>query len=313
MTQPNRYWRRLLGFFIVSLGVALAALPALLGALTILGIMHAPCSGAGPDPASFGYAAEDITIAMPSGGSFRAYFIPGRNGATIIVPPAVSHGRGSRWAETRLLLDHGYSVLTFESRPCAGLGPFTLGYAEVDQVAAALAYLHSRPEVDPTRIGIHGFSSAGATAVMAAARLPELRAVVAEGGYGNFAEDSLGLTPQGGLAGYAERAYRWPFRPLYRLVSGHNMDVLCPACVIDRIAPRPVLLIYGSEEVSLPGARRQQAAGGATVSLWVVEGAGHGNYLAVAPAEYERRLVEFFDESLLGGEGLNRWLDFCVK
>jgi hypothetical protein len=300
MINPNRYWLRLLGFFLISLGLAVLALPSLLGALTLLGIMHAPCTGDGPNPADFGYAAEDVTISMSAeGGHFRAYFIPGRNGATIIVPPAVSHGRGSRWAETQLLLDHGYSILTFESRPCAGLGPFTLGYEEVEQVGAALAYLHSRPEVDPTRIGIHGFSSAGATAVMAAARLSEIQAVVAEGGYGNFAEDSLGLTQRGGPAGYVERAYRWPFRPLYRLAAGHRIEVLCPVCVIDQIAPRPVLLFYGSEEVSLPGARRQQAAGGETVALWVVEGAGHGNYLAVAPEAYERRLIEFFDGVLL--------------
>jgi hypothetical protein len=29
-------------------------------------------------------------------------------------------------------------------------------------------------------------------------------------------------------------------------------------------------------------------------SLWLVSGAGHGEYAAVAPVEYGRRLVEFF-------------------
>jgi hypothetical protein len=30
-----------------------------------------------------------------------------------------------------------------------------------------------------------------------------------------------------------------------------------------------------------------------------VAGAGHGNYAQIAPAEYERRLIEFFDRALL--------------
>ena len=294
-----RYWLRLLTFFACSLTAAVLGFPYLLGAVTVLSLLYAPCLGNGPDPADYGYAREEIVIQASAGGSFRAYFVPGSNGATIIMPPPLSSGRGGRWAETMLLLRHGYTVLTFESRRCAGMGPLSLGYREVDEVGDALAYLQTRAEVDSARIGVYGFSSAGATSIMSAARFPALNAVVAEGGYGDFAGDSLGTPQQAGLIGHFEQGYIWAFRPIYRAVVGLDIEILSPVSVIDDIAPRPILLIYGSQEVSLPGARRQQAAAGDNAELWIVAGAGHGNYLSVAPQEYEARLIGFFDQALL--------------
>ncbi|MBI1877298.1 MAG: dienelactone hydrolase family protein, partial [Chloroflexi bacterium] len=185
------------------------------------------------------------------------------------------------------------------SRRCAGMGGLSLGYREVDEVADALDYLQIRPEVDPERIGVYGFSSAGATAIMAAARLPQLKAVVAEGGYGDFAEETLTLVavPRS-LGDYFQIEYFWSIRQFYALLTGLDINLLSPEDVIGQISPRPILLIYGSKEVSLAGAHRQQAAAGKNADLWVVEGAGHGNYFDVASKEYETRLTTFFDQSL---------------
>jgi pimeloyl-ACP methyl ester carboxylesterase len=224
--------------------------------------------------------------------------MPGSNGATIIMPPPFTGGRDSRLREADLLLRHGYTIFTFESRRCAGMGPVSLGYQEVDEVADALDYLLRRPEVDPDRIGLHGFSSAGATAVMAAARLPALGAVVVEGGYGDFAEDTLTPNREYSLATFFEILHFGSIKLTYRLVTGVDIDKLSPQDVINQIAPRPILLIYGSREVSLLGGRHQQAAAGDNAILWIVPGAGHGNYLDVAPEEYEARLVDFFDAAL---------------
>lgn len=295
----RRYWLRLLRFFVFSLAVALLSLPLLLGVVVMLGLLYVPCSGGNSTPADYGYNWEDVTVQARAGGSFRGYFIPGTNGATIIIPPPLAGGRDSRLHEAAVLLRHGYAVLTFESRRCAGMGPLSLGYQEVDEVAGALDYLLGRQDVDPTRIGIYGFSSAGATAIMAAARLPALRAVVAEGGYGNFVENALGSGSGRGAIAYFEAVFRWSTRLTYRLVTGIDIRKLSPVDVIGDIAPRPVLLIYGSREVSLAGGRRQKEAAGNNADLWIVEGAGHGNYLDVAPAEYERRVVTFFDDALL--------------
>lgn len=234
-----------------------------------------------------------------NGGSFRGYFIPGTNGATIIVPPPFSGGRSVRLPEAAILVRHGYAIFMFESRRCAGMGPLSLGYHEVDEVADALDYLNTRADVDPTRIGIHGFSSAGATSIMATARLPELRAVVAEGGYGDFIRNSFNRHTDDIFTAYFFTLFRWAVGVTYGLVTGLDINQLSPVSVIGEIAPRPILLIYGSREVSLPGGQQQKAAAGDNAQLWIVEGAGHGNYLTVAPEAYEDHIVTFFDKALL--------------
>jgi fermentation-respiration switch protein FrsA (DUF1100 family) len=292
------YVLRLASFFVFNLTIALLGLPALLGCFFTFGLLYPPCESSHLTPGEYGYNWKDVTIQARAGGSFRGYFIPGTNGATIIAPPPFAGGRDFRLREAEVLLRHGYSVLTFESRRCAGMGPLSLGYREVEEVADALDFLRTRPEVNPDRIGIHGFSSAGATAVMAAARFPVLRAVVAEGGYGDFARETLTPRPGWGPVAYFETVYYGSIKLTYRLITGLDIDRLSPTDVIDQIAPRPILLIYGSREVSLAGARHQQAAAGNNATLWIVEGAGHGNYLDIAPEEYERRLVEFFDATL---------------
>ncbi len=292
------YWLRLLGFFVLTLVIALISLPVLLGALVTLGLLYAPCLDSHPTPADYGYEWEDITIQARAGGSFRGYFIPGTNGAAIIIPPTGSSSHNARLPEAVVLLRHGYSVFTFESRLCAKMGSLSLGYREVDEVADVLNYLLKRQDVDPERIGIKGFSTAGATAIMATARLPALRAVVAEGGYGDFAKNALDPGPSSGLTAYFWALYHWSTRLIYRLATGLDIDSLSPVSAIGDIAPRPILLIYGSQERSLPAGRQQKVAAGDNAELWIVPGAGHGNYLNVAPEEYEARVVAFFDEAL---------------
>lgn len=303
-TRPNRsYWLRLGLFFAATLGVALALVPFLLGVLTTLSLLYAPCSPGDQRPVDFGLTAEPVEIPAQIGGVFRGYFVPGRNGATIVMPPPFTSDRTVRLPEAALLARHGYAVLTFESRRCAGLGSLSLGYQEVSDVADALAYLNSRPDVNPARVGIHGFSSAGATAIMAAARYPQLRAVVAEGGYADFMNGAIGSgDPTRPLSVYFFVLYRAATRLTYRLITGISIDRLSPVSVIGQIEARPVLLIYGTHEPGLAGGRQQVAAAGGNAELWIVEGAGHGNYLQVAPQEYERRLVGFFDKGLVARE-----------
>jgi dipeptidyl aminopeptidase/acylaminoacyl peptidase len=296
------YWLRLFAFFLFTLIAALISLPVLLGILFTWGLLYAPCGDSSATPQDYGYEGEPVTLPARAGGSFKGYYIPGRNGATIIIPPPFASGRGGRLPEAAMLARHGYAVFLYESRRCAGMGPSSLGYLEVEEVADVLTYLNSRPEVDPGRIGIYGFSSAGATSIMAAARFPQIQAVVAEGGYGDFAGETLNNTTEAGWRGYFLTLYYGTIRLTYRFLIDLDINRLSPVKVIHQIAPRSILLVYGSREISLPGARRQQQAAGDNAQLWVVDGAGHGNYFVVAPQAYEARIVSFFDKALLEKE-----------
>lgn len=268
------------------------------GALTMLGLLYAPCHGSQATPADYGYEWEEVTLPARIGGRFQGTFIPGPNGATIILPPTGSENISARLPEAAMLRRHGYAVFIYESRRCAELGPLSLGYDEVNEIADVLDYLRTRQDVDPERIGIQGFSMAGAMAIMAAARYPALRAVVAQGGYGDFTENAINPGAGRGWRATFWRLFLWSTRLTYRLVTGFDLEVLSPAGVMGELSPRPVLLIYGSQEPSLAGGRLQEAAGGDSAELWIVPGAGHGNYLQVAPEAYEARIIAFFDEAL---------------
>ena len=49
--------------------------------------------------------------------------------------------------------------------------------------------------------------------------------------------------------------------------------------------------------------RAYRDAGGPTATLWEIPRAGHTGGISAAPAEYERRVVGFFDRALLSGLG----------
>ena len=71
---------------------------------------------------------------------------------------------------------------------------------------------------------------------------------------------------------------------------------------IGQIAPRPVFLIYadpgdGGEKERQPG---YYAAAGEPKQLWKVPGASHTGGIDAQPAEFERRVIAFLDEALLG-------------
>ncbi len=294
MQRDRRYWFRLLRLLAAALFGVVVLLPFVFGGFGMWSLTRAACADFGGTPADYGFDYEDVVIeSREAGGMHRGFYIPSQNGAHILFPPSFSGGRDNRLAEIAPLAWHGYGILTFESRSCMGRVN-TLGYREVEDVGGALDWLLARPGVDPDRIGIHGFSSSGATAIMAAAQMPALRAVVAEGGY--HALGRSGMLGQGGNV--VETVMRWGAEATYLLATGISINQVSPLDVIDQIAPRPVLLVYGSAESSLPGAYQQMEAGGDNVALWVVEDAWHGGYIVVAPEAYARRMVEFFDTAL---------------
>jgi hypothetical protein len=295
--RPRTLRRRLITLLIL-IALTVLLVPIVLGIVTTYFLLYPSCGETPYTPADLGLPYEDVTIQARAGGAFRAYFVPGvepANGAAIIIAPTTAHGRGSRLHLVDLYARHGYAVITYESRRCADMGALSLGYRETDEVGDVLDYLLTRDDVSPDRIGLTGFSSAGAASIMAAARFPEIAAVVAEGGYDDFAEGSIRL----GTGGLLESVYKWSVVISYRVLAGESIHKLSPLDMIGDIYPRPILLIYGSRETTLDGARRQQAAAGNNADLWVVEGAGHGQYWTVAEDAYKQRVIAFFDTALL--------------
>ncbi len=77
------------------------------------------------------------------------------------------------------LVSDGFGVLRFNFRGvgCSG-GEFGWGAGETDDAAAAVDFLSLREEIDPTRLGIAGYSFGAAVAIQVAMESSSIGAVV---------------------------------------------------------------------------------------------------------------------------------------
>ena len=132
-----------------------------------------------PAPSVAGPDYEDVEIVTSDGVVLRGWYLPSRNLAAVITYPG--RERAQRYAE--FLARHGYGVLLLDRRGQGGStgDPNSYGWEGLHDIAAAIAFLEGRPDVDPDRIGGMGFSVGGEVLLETAARTPGLRAVVAEG------------------------------------------------------------------------------------------------------------------------------------
>ncbi|MGZ6269510.1 MAG: alpha/beta hydrolase family protein, partial [Candidatus Limnocylindrales bacterium] len=117
-----------------------------------------------------------------------------------------------------------------------------------------------------------------------------------------FADIELGLRDElsrNGLPTFLE----WGGVQAGKLLSGVDLTNPSPLGLAPRFAGRDVYIAHGDKDERVPYKHATilydaLKAAGARVELWIVPGAKHSQAAAVAPAEYERRLVEFFGRTL---------------
>jgi dipeptidyl aminopeptidase/acylaminoacyl peptidase len=238
---------------------------------------------------------QDVFFVTADGLTLRGWYVPSQNGAAVILGHGHAANRTQLLPEATILARHGYGVLLFDWRAHGESegDTTTLGDRERQDLDAAIDLVATRPEVDPERIGALGFSMGAATVTLSAAHDPRLRAVVVEAAYPTLREEVRFFFRAIPLVG--------PIATLWsQLETGSDLDAARPVDEICAISPRPLLLIYGTDDGEVPpgSAHSMFAAACEPKALWLVEGAGHGGYLQVVPQEYERRLVAFFDEAL---------------
>jgi len=198
-----------------------------------------------------------------------------------------------------MLVRHGYGVLLFDRRgegDSDGDGNL-FGWGGEKDIYAAIDFLEHRHDVDRDRIGGIGLSVGGEVMLQAAAESGRLDAVVSEGaGTRTFGEELEELPP-------GELAIAGPMLALKTASVAVFSDTVPPPKLTD-LLPRltaPLLLIWapngGNAETMNPEYRR--LAGG-PASIWTIPDAKHIHGITAHPAEYERRVVGFFDTTLLG-------------
>ena len=200
------------------------------------------------------------------------------------------------------LADAGFNVLAFDFRSWgeSDAGPVTLGYCEAQDVLGAVAFAQARRAGRRHRIGVFGLSMGGAASLLAAASCPEIEAVVADSSYTRLDRAVSGAFRS--LWGAAAPLFDVPTRWVGERLIGTAMTDVSPIRAIEQLSPRPVLIIHGTHDrlIDVCEARALYRTSHDPKALWLVEGADHGETRRVAPREYDRRIVGFFQEHLGG-------------
>lgn len=233
---------------------------------------------------------EEVWIDGPDGSQIHGWFIPARDIEANERTPAVLHLHGNAGTMNEhlptvdWLRDAGVHVLMFDYR---GYGRSDDGRLLRENLIAdghaALDYLLARPEVDPDRIGLYGWSLGGVIGLAVASERDEIDAVVAAAAFSSWkrvAGDYLPLLGQ------------------LLIPGGSNAEDSVLA-----LGARPLLLVHGeSDRIVRPyhSERLRDAATGAgvRVELVLLPDFNHADWMTsrgaidAIRAFFERELVD---------------------
>jgi|HubBroStandDraft_1064217.scaffolds.fasta_scaffold02216_15 pimeloyl-ACP methyl ester carboxylesterase len=241
-------------------------------------------------------AAKDFSLQMSKGIVLRGWLLDSANGAAVLLVHGSRTDRTQLLPEARILSGAGYGVLMFDLPGDGESGGQKRRGNEEDSLRLAIEMLASEPGIHSGGIGAYGFSTGAAFLAEVAARDARLRGVVLAGCYTD-ADESL------------RRDFgQWgPLSALPALWTARWAGVvtLHPLASVPAIGPRAVFFITGDADRTVPpgSSERLYSVASEPKELWIVHGAVHGGYAQVAGEEYARRLVAFFDRSLLGRNG----------
>jgi alpha-beta hydrolase superfamily lysophospholipase len=215
-----------------------------------------------------------------------------------LVYHGVADNRMGVLEHARILLLAGYSVVMMDSRAHgASEGPMaTYGWLERNDARAIVDALEAREH--PKHLFALGESMGAGIALQSAAVEPRIEAVVAEASFASLREASYDYA---GLRRYPWLGKTWLAPGTWTMIYHSESLAGFPASQVSpekAVATRrfPVLLICDAEDVALPCRHTKKIYDAAIgpKQMWVVPRAFHTAALGYEPAEFRRRVLEFF-------------------
>ena len=287
----------LLIFFFLAIPLLLIVAPAWFGSNYLLA-RREPDE---PDsPANYGLAAEAAEYQSGDGITLRGWYIPVEGSEKTII--VCSGANGSLDADLHVapwLHAAGFNVLLFDWRAHGKSDGdvVTLGYNERYDLIAAVEFAQAR---GAQRVGVLGFSMGGAVALATAAVYESIHVVVADSPFVFVLSAVAGGLLERGLPDSLSYVLARLFLVTACLRTGLNLFESDPARWVRRISPRPVLLLFGQQDMIVPPSEVDLivAHTGEPKDVWRVPEAGHRAIAQLYPDEYQRRILTFFVANL---------------
>lgn len=271
--------------------------------------VQAGCAGHELDtPADYGMP-NYANVTLPSRDrrlAISGFWIPADNTDTATV--IVLHGNAAckRSPETLIPADMlhraHFNVLAIDMRDVGDSeiedGRSAAGSEEYLDLLGAWDWVQTEHAISPEQIGVFGYSLGGSTALIALGEEPQIAAVWADSAFADVSDVldyALRDTP-------AFAALKPLALLMGRLTTGDDITRLKPVDEVTRIEDRPLYLVHGTADNLVPFAQMGRLSdavrsAGGTVQTWQTTSA-HVGSMHDHPAEYEARLVAFFESSL---------------
>ena len=240
---------------------------------------------------------RDVTLRSTDGLKLAAWYVPSRNGATIVLV----HGSGGTRAggiESRatMLANVGYGVLLYDAR---GMGdsegrPESFGWTWHRDLEGAVDWLAAR---GITNVGVLGLSTGAEVALETAGDDPRIKAVVSEGAEARTFTEVRELPHT--LSDLFAASYSTAMFTVHHVLS-HTSSPPALKKQVAKIGSRPVFFMSSGKgyERDLTRVYYRTATGPRT--LWEMPDAQHTGGLSTYPREYTKRVDGFFARALLG-------------
>jgi fermentation-respiration switch protein FrsA (DUF1100 family) len=287
------HWAKSIFLFAIKALLILTLLTMIAGFAEVNKALHPPrLIPPGNTLRKYNVKYQSVNLFTEDGIRLSAWYTPPKKGAVILL----AHGYGDNRPEWvyEMLVKRGYGVLAWDARAHGESDGeiSTIGYLEVLDVKAALDYALAQPDVK--HVGAWGGSMGGATLIRATAQFPQIEALFVDSSFDSLDDEFDFLVP-------------YPFiNPLAKLIAkietGINLDEVSPLDDIGKISPRPVYIVHSTADIVAPPNAGEKLFNAAKEPkfFWLAPNAPHLAIYLDNPRRYQRRLVEFFNQWLLG-------------
>jgi len=250
-------------------------------------------------PDDFNAAHETLDVRTADGVRLAAWYLPGTLPAAIVVSGGYRGRAGDVLGISTALQRAGFHVVAYGWRgtPGSDSAAHTLGVYERNDLRAVIDALAARLGAVP--IGLLGYSMGGAVSISVAAEDARVRAVVTDSA---FADPRLLIGERIHMSLRVPAAIvLTPVIALFARRTGARLTDFRPELVVGDIAPRPLLIIHGDADATVPvhHAILLYEAAREPKQLWRLPEVGHVGAYFAGRRTYVSRITDFFLDALV--------------